>query len=144
MYDHPFLWGSRRIGPDLGREGGKYNNLWHLNHLQDPRSVTPKSIMPAYPGLLTNTIDFPAIEKHVRGMAMLGVPYGDVATTDGKAIADAHAQAKSIADDIAANRGPAGLEDKEIVALVAYLQRLGTDIKKAGSVAQRNPLLGGL
>jgi len=142
VYDHPFLWGSRRIGPDLGREGGKYNNLWHVNHLKDPRSVTPKSIMPMYPGLLANDIDWPAIQKHVDGMAMLGVPYGDL-VQEGKAIESARAQAKTIADDIASTGGPANLQDKEIVALVAYLQRLGTDIKKAGSVAQRPLLLGG-
>jgi cytochrome c oxidase cbb3-type subunit I/II len=98
--------------------------------------------MPTYPGLLTNTIDWPAIQKHVDGMAMLGVPYGDL-VQDGRAIADARAQARSIGDDLAANGGPANLQDKEIVALVAYLQRLGTDIRKAGPVAQRSPLLGG-
>jgi cytochrome c oxidase cbb3-type subunit I/II len=143
VYDHPFLWGSRRIGPDLGREGGKYNNLWQVNHLKDPRSVTPRSIMPSYPGLFTGNIDWPSIQKHVDGMAMLGVPYGDL-VQDGRAIENAKAQAKSVADDIAATGGPADLQDKEIVAVVAYLQRLGTDIKKAGSVAQRSPLLGGL
>jgi cytochrome c oxidase cbb3-type subunit I/II len=144
VYDHPFLWGSRRIGPDLGREGGKYNNLWHVNHLRDPRSVTPRSIMPAYPGMMTNALDWPSVQKHVDGMAMLGVPYGDL-VQEGRAIESAKAQAKTIADDIAATGGPAGLEDKEVVALVAYLQRLGTDIRKQepGSVAQRSPLLGG-
>jgi len=142
VYDHPFLWGSRRIGPDLGREGGKYNNLWHVNHLRDPRAVTPKSIMPPYPGLLTSRLDFATIQKHVDGMAMLGVPYGEAELQHAPELA--RAQAKSIADDIAASGGPAGLEDKEIVALVAYLQRLGTDIRKPGSVARTNPLLGGL
>jgi cytochrome c oxidase cbb3-type subunit I/II len=142
VYDHPFLWGSRRIGPDLAREGGKYNNLWQVNHLKDPRSVTPKSIMPAYPGLFTGSIDWPSVQKHVDGMAMLGVPYGDL-VLDGKAIADAKAQAGSIAEDLATTGGPAGLQDKEIVALVAYLQRLGTDIKKAGAVAQQPRPQGG-
>jgi cytochrome c oxidase cbb3-type subunit I/II len=99
--------------------------------------------MPVYPGLMTGTIDWPAVQKHVDGMAMLGVPYGDL-VQDGKAIADAKAQATAIGDDIAATGGPANLQDKEMVALVAYLQRLGTDIKKAGPVAQRSPLLGGL
>jgi len=143
VYDHPFLWGSRRIGPDLAREGGKYPNMWHVNHLRDPRSVTPKSIMPPYPGLFTGTLNFDEIEGHVGTMAMLGVPYGEL-TEKGKASAAAKAQAKTIADDIAANGGPQGLEDKEIVALVAYLQRLGVDIKKTEAVAQhRSPLLGG-
>ncbi len=143
VYDHPFLWGSRRIGPDLGREGGKYNNLWHVNHMRDPRSVTPKSIMPPYPGLYTSTIDWASIQKHVDGMAMLGVPYGDM-VQEGKAIEDAKVQAKSIADDIASNGGGTDLQDKEIVALIAYLQRLGTDIKKAGGIAHHSPLLGGM
>jgi cytochrome c oxidase cbb3-type subunit I/II len=75
-------------------------------------------------------------------MAMLGVPYGEL-VRDGRAIADARTQARAIADDIASTGGPADLQDKEIVALVAYLQRLGTDIKKAGAVAQRTTLLGG-
>jgi len=142
VYDHPFLWGSRRIGPDLAREGGKYNNLWHVNHLRDPRSVTPKSIMPTYPGLLTGTIDFADIQKHVDGMAMLGVPYGKDELEHAPDLA--RQQAATIAADIASSGGPSGLQDKEIVALVAYLQRLGADIKKAGSIARANSLLGGL
>ncbi len=134
VYDHPFLWGSRRIGPDLAREGGKYPDLWHVRHMQDPRSITQKSIMPPYPGLLTSTIDFAGIQKRVDVMAMLGVPYGD-AVTQKKAAEMAKAQAKEMAAGIAAQGGPAGLEDKEITALVAYLQRLGQDIKQATGVA---------
>ncbi len=136
VYEHPFLWGSRRIGPDLAREGGKYPDLWHVKHMQEPRSITPKSIMPPYPQLLKDRLDFAGIQSHVDGLAMLGVPYGDVATQK-KAAELARAQAKTIADGIAADGGPAGLEDKEITAVVAYLQRLGTDIKKSGGVAQR-------
>jgi cytochrome c oxidase cbb3-type subunit I/II len=132
VYERPFLWGSRRIGPDLAREGGKYPNLWHLRHFEDPRAITPRSIMPAYPWLLTRTIDFAAIQSRVDAMAMLGVPYGDAIT---QAPALAQAQAKLIADDIAAAGGPAGLEDKEVVALIAYMQRLGTDIRAGGPVA---------
>jgi cytochrome c oxidase cbb3-type subunit I/II len=144
VYDHPFLWGSRRIGPDLAREGGKYPDLWHVRHMQDPRSITQKSIMPPYPGLLTNTIDFGGIQKRVDAMAMLGVPYGD-AVTQKKAAEMAKAQAKELADGIAAQGGPAGLEDKEITALVAYLQRLGKDIKQATGVAHHTaPAEGGM
>ena len=126
VYDHPFLWGSRRIGPDLAREGAKYPDLWHVRHMQDPRSITAKSIMPAYPHLLTHDLDFAGIQRRVDVMAMLGVPYGD-AVIDGNAPKMAHAQAAMVADTIAQQGGPAGLQDKEIVALIAYLQRLGRD-----------------
>ncbi|MFN8586369.1 MAG: cytochrome-c oxidase, cbb3-type subunit I [Candidatus Eisenbacteria bacterium] len=142
VYDHPFLWGSRRTGPDLAREGGKYNNLWHVNHMKDPRAVTPKSIMPAYPSLLTATLDFGTIQKHVDAMAMLGVPYGEL-VNNGAADA-AKAQAAEIAADIeATDPNLTGLQDKEIVALVAYLQRLGVDIKKANEVASAPAPTGG-
>ncbi len=144
VYDHPFLWGSRRIGPDLAREGGKYPNLWHVNHLLDPRAVTPRSIMPSYPGLFTSRIDFGTVESHVNTMMMLGVPYPQFAAA-GSAAADARAQARTIAADVAANGGPQGLEDKEIVALVAYLQRLGIDIRQGGATAlHRAPQRAGL
>ncbi len=133
VYDHPFLWGSRRIGPDLAREGGKYPDLWHVRHMQDPRSVTAKSIMPAYPQMLKNDLDYGVIQSRVDAMAMLGVPYGD-AVKPGVARQMAEAQAKTIADGIAQQGGPAGLERKEIVALTAYLQRLGTDIKRIAPV----------
>ena len=128
VYDHPFLWGSRRIGPDLAREGGKYPDLWHVRHMEAPRSITQNSIMPPYPWLLTRTIDFPGIQPRVDAMAMLGVPYGDAVT---RAPALAREQAERIGASIASAGGPADLADKEIVALVAYLQRLGTDIRKA-------------
>ncbi len=131
VYDHPFLWGSRRIGPDLAREGGKYNDLWHVRHMEDPRSITPRSIMPKYRQLLAQPIDFAGIQPRVDAMAMLGVPYGDAVH---RAPEMAREQARAVAAEIAAQGGPAGLEDKEIVALVAYLQRLGTDIKKGGLV----------
>jgi cytochrome c oxidase cbb3-type subunit I/II len=128
VYDHPFLWGSRRIGPDLAREGGKYPDLWHVRHMQDPRSITAKSIMPAYPHLVTNNLDFGVIQSRVDAMAMLGVPYGE-AVKAGVATQMAEQQAKEIAAGIAQQGGPSGLERKEIVALTAYLQRLGRDIK---------------
>ena len=132
VYDHPFLWGSRRIGPDLAREGGKYPDLWHVRHMQEPKSITANSIMPPYPRMLTNPLDFDGLQGRVDAMAMLGVPYGDAVN---RAPEMAREQAKSIADGIVAQGGPAGLEDKEIVAMVAYLQRLGRDIKTAGAVA---------
>ena len=126
VYDHPFQWGSRRIGPDLHRVGGKYPYLWHVRHMQDPTSTTPRSIMPPFPWMLTSDLDWAAIQSSVDAMAMLGVPYGEALT---HAEAMAHAQAAEIAKEIEAQGGPKGMERKQIIAMVAYLQRLGTDIK---------------
>jgi cytochrome c oxidase cbb3-type subunit I/II len=134
VYDHPFLWGSRRIGPDLAREGGKYPNLWHVRHFENPRAITARSIMPSYPWLLNNPLDFDGIQKRVDVMAMLGVPYGDAVQ---HAPDLARAQAKQIAADIASQGGPRGLEDKEVIAMIAYLQRLGRDIRVANAVTVR-------
>lgn len=140
VYDHPFQWGSRRIGPDLHRVGGKYPHLWHVDHMKDPRQVVEQSIMPPYPWLLEDDLDFGSIQARVDAMVMLGVPYGDAVN---QAEQLAHEQAQTIGKEIAAQGGPAGLETKKIVALIAYLQRLGTDIKNAppevvpaGTVAQ--------
>src|SRR5688572_9859370 len=127
VYDHPFQWGSRRIGPDLHRVGGKYPDLWHVRHLVDPISTSPRSIMPPYAWLASEDLDFSTIQRKVDVMAMLGVPYGETIT---RAEAEARAQARSIAASIVEQGGPADLENKQIVALIAYLQRLGTDIKK--------------
>lgn len=123
MWDHPFQWGSKRTGPDLARLGKKYPNLWHYQHMIDPRSVTPKSIMPSYPWLVAKNVDFTVLRKKLSVMRMVGVPYDD----DTVANADIHAQkeAKVIAEDLAANGAPAGLEKTELVALIAYLQALG-------------------
>jgi cytochrome c oxidase cbb3-type subunit I/II len=128
VYDHPFQWGSRRIGPDLHRVGGKYPHLWHVRHMEDPTSTTPQSIMPGYPWLLSDDLDFGSIQPRVDAMAMLGVPYGQAVK---RAEAMAKQQAAQVAQEIGRQGGPSGLESKQIVALVAYLQRLGTDIKKA-------------
>jgi cytochrome c oxidase cbb3-type subunit I/II len=143
VYDHPFLWGSRRIGPDLAREGGKFPDLWHVRHMNDPRSITAKSIMPPYRHLLTRQLDFDGIQRRVDVMAMLGVPYGE-AVNAGVAARLAHEQATALAQGIEAQGGPAGLADKEITALVAYLQRLGKDIKAAPpAVAHATTTTGG-
>ncbi len=126
VYEHPFLWGSRRIGPDLARVGGKYPHLWHVRHMEDPRAITAKSIMPAYASMLTTPLDFDVIQKRVDAFVMLGVPYGEAVRN---APAMAREQAAQIAAEIEAQGGPKGLGDREIIAMVAYLQRLGTDIE---------------
>jgi len=136
VYDHPFLWGSRRIGPDLARQGGKYPDLWHVRHMNNPTEIVQQSIMPAYAHLLTDRLDFDAIQSRVNAMAMLGVPYGE-AVTQSKAAAMAREQAAAMAQGVAAAGGPADLADKEIMAIVAYLQRLGTDIKKDAVVTAK-------
>jgi cytochrome c oxidase cbb3-type subunit I/II len=125
-YDHPFQWGSRRIGPDLARIGGLRSYDWHVAHLENPRMV-PGSIMPSYKHLSHEKLDFNAIQRRVNAMAMLGVPYGEAVKGD-NAAQMARDQAESIAAEIATQGGPSGLEDTKMVALVAYLQRLGTDL----------------
>jgi cytochrome c oxidase cbb3-type subunit I/II len=127
IYDHPFQWGSRRIGPDLQRIGGKYPALWHVRHMEDPASVTPGSIMPRYAWMLDKPADFASLEQRIDALLMLGVPYGELL---GRAEPLAREQARKIAQEIVEQGGPAGLEDKQIVALIAYLQRLGTDLMK--------------
>ncbi|MCB1049176.1 MAG: cytochrome-c oxidase, cbb3-type subunit I [Acidobacteria bacterium] len=127
VYDHPFLWGSKRTGPDLHRIGGKYPNLWHYRHMENPRAVISGSIMPEYTWLLERDLNLKSLPDKLKAMASIGVPYDK--DTIASAISDAQAQAKTISDDLAAN-GIEGSENKEIIALIAYLQRLGTDIKK--------------
>jgi len=130
VYDHPFQWGSRRIGPDLQREGGLRSHDWHVRHLENPRQLVAQSIMPGYKHLLTDNIEFPAVAARVNAMAMLGVPYGQL-VKPGQAERVARLQATKIASDLVKQGGYPGLEDKKIIALVAYLQRLGTDLKQA-------------
>ncbi|MBX3134129.1 MAG: cytochrome-c oxidase, cbb3-type subunit I [Gemmatimonadaceae bacterium] len=126
VYDHPFLWGSRRIGPDLARIGGKYPDLWHIRHFAEPKSLVANSIMPVYAHLERRELDFDGIQRRVDAMVMLGVPYGEAVRN---APAMARAQAEQMAAGIEASGGPSGLADKEVIALVAYLQRLGRDIQ---------------
>ena len=128
VYDHPFQWGSRRIGPDLHRVGGKYPHLWHVRHFQDPRSITAGSIMPAYPTLLTAKADFDRIPATMRAHRAIGVPYTDEDIAG--AIESARTQAAEIAAEVAKQGGPENLDDTQVVALIAYVQRLGTDIAK--------------
>ncbi|MBX7183057.1 MAG: cytochrome-c oxidase, cbb3-type subunit I [Bacteroidia bacterium] len=126
VYDHPFQWGSKRTGPDLHRVGGKYPDSWHYNHMLDPSSISPGSIMPTYPWLLDNDLDTSTTAAKVRAMQTLGVPYPE--GYDGLANKDLMHQADSIAGNLKKD-GVSTASNKEIVALIAYLQRLGTDIK---------------
>jgi cytochrome c oxidase cbb3-type subunit I/II len=143
VYDHPFQWGSKRTGPDLAREGGLRNNFWHYQHMIRPKEISPGSIMPAYPWMRDNDLDISLTERKINAMRTLGVPYAE--GYDKQAVKDLKAQANVIATDLAKEiiaKLPANarkgisveqkakeLETKEIVALIAYLQRLGKDIK---------------
>lgn len=126
VYDHPFQWGSKRTGPDLARIGGKYPNSWHFNHMLDPRSTSKASIMPKYPWLFKNNIDFDVMPAKIRAMQTLGVPYEE--GYDQQATADMMIQAQEITTDLKKDNITIS-DKKEIVALIAYLQRVGTDIK---------------
>lgn len=126
VYDHPFLWGSKRTGPDLAREGGKYSNAWHFNHLLDPQTMSPGSIMPPYEWLISQRLDTTTTAAKIRAMRTLGVPYE--LGYEHQANRDLENQAKNIAEDLGKNNIKVR-SDREIIAIIAYLQRLGTDIK---------------
>lgn len=128
VYDHPFLWGSIRKGPDLHRLGGKYDHTWHFNHMYDPTSTSPGSIMPRYPWLMRNDLNTSNTPAKIRAMQALGVPYEK--GYDQVAVNDLKTQALDITKKLnAAGINIEGLENREIIAMIAYLQRLGTDIK---------------
>ena len=122
IYDHPFQWGSKRTGPDLARVGSKYPNIWHYRHMENPRSVSAGSTMPNYPWLLTKATDTAALPGKISVQRMLGVPYP--AWSPAEVFASVDAQAKAIADDLRA-AGTSAAPDREIIALIAYLQKLG-------------------
>ncbi len=130
VYDHPFQWGSKRTGPDLHRIGGKYPDAWHYNHMLNPETMSPGSIMPPYPWIIDDDLDKSDLATKIRVMQTLGVPYPE--DYDNIAVHDLEKQAA----EIAASLNDQGVEadpNKEIIALIAYLQRLGTDIKKGGN-----------
>lgn len=129
VYDHPFQWGSKRTGPDLARVGQKYPNMWHYRHMWDPREVTAGSIMPRYTWLFTDKTDYKTLMKKMQVMQTLGVPYTKM-EIEGSVLA-AKAQAEAIRDDLVAAGVPAAVLDKEIVPLIAYLQRIGVDYGKS-------------
>lgn len=122
IYDHPFQWGSKRTGPDLARVGSKYPNIWHLRHMEDPRAISVGSNMPNYPWLFTSPTDVAALPGKIAVQRQLGVPYP--AWTDAQITADVNQQAKAIMEDLKTAGGVIA-PDKQIVALIAYLQKLG-------------------
>jgi cytochrome c oxidase cbb3-type subunit I/II len=124
IYDRPFQWGSRRIGPDLAREGGKQSSFWHWTHFENPQIVSTGSVMPSYVHLLDQKLNFKAIQPLVKAAYQLGAPY-DKELTESEALA--RFQAERIAADIVKQGGPANVHEQQAIALIAYLQRIGTD-----------------
>ena len=127
QYDRPFLLGSRRLGPDLQKQGGKYPDAWHYEHMRDPRSTSPGSIMPTYPWLHRSKVDPADVTSSVVALSKVGTPY---AATDEASVTDAMRQQ---GETIVGNLSTSGITaawDDEIVALIAYLQRLGVDGKR--------------
>ncbi len=135
VYDYPFQWGSRRAGPDLHRIGGKYPDLWHYHHMKDPRSTSAGSIMPNYGWLYDDDTNYVLMQKTVSAMQTVGVPYTDSQVAS--AVEDAKKQAREIAANLEAAGAGKVNPDKDIIALIAYLQRMGTDIK-GGKQANAN------
>ncbi len=135
VYDHPFQWGSRRIGPDLAREGGKQSHLWHFEHFREPSSMTKGSVMPAYPHLMVTELNFDSIPGRVKAATMLGAEYD---FEPSEAVDKAKEQARTIVKELVEQGGPAkvkdadgnevALEDTQVVAMIAYLQRIGSDL----------------
>ncbi len=131
-YDHPFQWGSKRTGPDLARVGGKYPNIWHFHHMRDPRQISPGSTMPSYDWLLREKADWDVIPRRIAVQRRLGVPYPETSS------ADIFSEMRAEADGIAADLKTAGASveaDRDIVALIAYLQRLGKTAAHPASVS---------
>ena len=128
VYDHPFLWGSKRIGPDLHRIGQTNpSDIWHYRHIEDPEAISDGSIMPPYPHLLENSVDLSIIEPTISAMRTVGVPYPE--GYESQALDDYKKQAQIIVESLKA-QGAESVYDREIIAIIAYLQRLGTDISK--------------
>ena len=137
QYDHPFQWGSKRTGPDLARVGGKYSNAWQTQHLNNPRDVVPESIMPSYPWLLKNDLDYSDIDARMRALRTVGVPYS---TNDEEYAANLEKFGVEVAEMLDINKAEKNLLAQaqsqnwdgdntrltEMDALVAYLQVLGT------------------
>jgi cytochrome c oxidase cbb3-type subunit 2 len=149
MYDHPFQWGSKRTGPDLARVGGRYSDDWHVEHLKDPQSVVPDSIMPSYAFLATAKLDTSAIKANLKANAIVGVPYSDEMLENAEADMVAQANPDSDGADAVKERYPKAVVSNfdgnaetltEMDAMVAYLQMLGTlvDFSSYDANAQAN------
>ncbi len=123
MYDRPFQWGSKRTGPDLARLGKKYPDMWHYQHMLDPRAITPLSIMPSYPWLLDKKVDFLLLRKKLSVMKNLGVPYSENEVANADILAEK--QAQQIAEGLETQGTAKNLSKTELIALIAYLQALG-------------------
>ncbi len=139
VYDYPFQWGSKRTGPDLARVGGKYSNLWHYRHFAKPQEVTAGSIMPRYGWLYESKTGYAMLEKKMTAMQTLGVPYSNEEIANAET--DAKEQAAQIIEDLGKNGGVTEkMQDKEVIALIAYIQRLGIDY---GSIPEEEEELEG-
>ncbi|MCD6049700.1 MAG: cytochrome c oxidase, cbb3-type, subunit I/cytochrome c oxidase, cbb3-type, subunit [Verrucomicrobia bacterium] len=136
VYDHPFLWGSKRTGPDLHRVGAKYPDAWHYNHMDDPRLTSPGSIMPRYSWLLEQKMDKKSLPARIAALRKVGVPY-PAGYENSEALKDLEKQAETIVTNLKVGSVEAQ-PDKEIIAMIAYLQRLGTDIKAQAVAAPVN------
>lgn len=136
VYDRPALWGNRRIGPDLAREGGKNTSYWHWTHLDDPSQVSPSSVMPSFRHLLQDDLDFASIAPLLTAAHQLGAPYEQDMLEDFED--HARRQAEVVTAEIVTQGGPAAVFDKQAIALIAYLQRLGTDRFRATAQPAEN------
>ncbi|MEM1054829.1 MAG: cytochrome-c oxidase, cbb3-type subunit II [Bacteroidota bacterium] len=139
VYETPHLWGSKRTGPDLARVGGKYPDLWHVRHMENPRSTSPASIMPKYAHMLRKPLRLDDLPGKMRGLRALGLPYTDAEIEN--AVALAQAQADSMAAGVVEQGGPDRLADKQIIAITAYLQSLRADWADVQTAAD-SPRLG--
>jgi cytochrome c oxidase cbb3-type subunit I/II len=137
IYDHPFLWGSKRTGPDLHRVGGKYPDAWHYNHMDDPRATSPGSIMPRYGWLLTQKLDVSSLPSRIGALRKVGVPYQP--GYEAQAETELEKQSALVVANLRMGMISNAPPDREIIALIAYLQRLGTDIKAAPSPPASKP-----
>ena len=146
MYDHPFQWGSKRTGPDLARVGGRYSNEWQVQHLSDPRSLVPESIMPKYAFLASAPLDYSNIDANLKANAAVGVPYTqeDIANASRDVVAQATPDADTSALLARYAKTPTGdfdgnpMKITEMDALVAYLQMLGTLVDFTTYDAEQN------
>lgn len=134
--DTPHLWGSKRTGPDLARVGGKYSDVWHWKHMMEPQSLSQGSVMPPYPWLAKNILDFDTIKPKLKALKMIGINYSDTEIENAKE--SAGLQAQKISEGLSA-QGEDAPYDRELIALIAYLQRLGIDGRAAQQSASTAP-----